>query len=130
MLTVTTRDVPSIVVTVKDSLGSDCPAPSACTAGSRLFSRYVHAPLASMLKVPCPLGTPTLVCGLKAASPESGSLTVSVPETVVAESSTAVPLALPPMTAASGMPRTSSVIWLGIASNAPELSCTLNMKFA
>ena len=38
MVTVTTCEVPSMVVTVKVSSGNRCPAPSACTAGSALFS--------------------------------------------------------------------------------------------
>ena len=39
MATVTTAELPSMLKTAKVSLGRDWPDPSACTAGSALFSR-------------------------------------------------------------------------------------------
>ena len=81
-----------------------------------------------MLNVPW--APATLASGLNAASPASGSVTVSVPPVDTVVSSMVAPLAAPPITAESATGVTSIVIWLGTVSKAPALSCTLKPKLA
>ena len=72
-----------------------------------------------MLKVPC--APATRGRGLNAASPASGSVTVSVPPVVKVVSSTVAPVVTPPMTAASASAATEIGTVTG-GETAPSLS--------
>ena len=81
-----------------------------------------------MLKLPC--APATLVCAMNAASPVSGSATLSVPAATSVVSSMVAPLIVPLICAGSATGVTLIVIAFGVASNAPALSCTEKLKLA